>query len=106
MHNTKEGSMERIEELIERTIKMEHALQKVAEMQAYRNDRDNQAMILMQENINKLNMVILGSGMDAGMAERLRVLENKEKNWGKQVWALWLTILSIISGLVIKYFSR
>lgn len=108
--------MERIGELIENTVKMTNALQRVedrldVESRKLKEIQDtmNRRLDVIQENTEKINVLILGNGIMPGLAEESRnnkaditAMKEKEKNWGKHVWALYIGVC----GAVVEYFLR
>lgn len=61
-----------IEQIQERLSKMEAAIQRVADLQAAKVESDQSLIRALEQNIEKLNIIILGDGKSPGLSELVR----------------------------------
>lgn len=88
-------------DVAERMNKIEIAMQRMIDTQTTKQESDNKIISAIHINIEKLNALIIGDGKSAGLVEndrehkkRLDVFDEKEKNKGKHIWALWLAFVA------------
>lgn len=91
----------------ERLMKMESSLQRIADNQV----QSIESSKLMRENIEKLNLIILGNGEQVGLSEKTRNheykftrIEEKEKNAGKHIWALYTAAAAGVADFFCRLF--
>lgn len=100
---------DRISKIADNQIKMDSALERVAELQRIKNDNEEKLLNLLTQDIKKLNEIIIGNDRP-GLGEQIRKnteridkLESKERESGQHIRAIWVGVLVALIAAVAEF---